>query len=182
MEPSTSFQERLERYAQDAPSGMSRYQIERFVIGKLPPVGRYHQCCLEIRRRLEALRNSELQEADREAIGQELRTFAELAEAWLPATRGLSHEQLQPVYWDQKFAFELGIRLLTGQPYEDVARNIMLLDPQSASRRLLVMVLEGQLETAVIQAKAMLDGQFAQPSAIGKDEEDGSAQCPVKTA
>ncbi len=143
--------EKLEAYAADANTGMTAFQIERFVVNSEPPIGRYACCCVEIQARLGAAKAMareietmadpmkkqimlrRLNEALREA-----RVFQQLADTWKPATRGLSFDELQPEYWDERLGRELCMRLITGQPYGDLIKPIMALDNCSKSKRLLL--------------------------------------------
>lgn len=144
--------------AKDVTEGMTSYQIERFVLGKVPPVGRYHQCCLEIRRRLEIMKTTRaalvtlLDKKDRSAgedaaltekrevmrgLQQEIASFKSLADRYKPLARGRRFDdpELQAEYWDQFFGWKLAIGFVSGKIPPDLIQSITCLHESSSTRQ-----------------------------------------------
>ena len=144
--------------ASDVVEGMTAYQIERFVLGKIPPIGRYHQCCLEIRRRLEIMKgtreslvdllNKENRNSAEDAmliekrevlrgLQREIAAFKTLADRYKPLTDGKRFDDpdLQAEYWDQLFGWKLAIGFVSGQIPSDLIQSIMCLHESSNTRR-----------------------------------------------
>jgi hypothetical protein len=136
--------------------GMTPYQIEHFVLGKIPPIGRYHQCCLEIRRRLDVMKGTRdafsklLEErADSAEVAEkrgilrvlqnEVVAFKEVADKYKNLTNGKSFEDpsIQEEYWDQHFGWRLAIAMISGGLSGDLIQSIMCLHEDSHTRRFL---------------------------------------------
>lgn len=143
--------------SQDVVEGMSSYQIENFVLGKIPPVGRYHQCCLEIRRRLEimkATRSSLIALFDKKdrtpgddaaivekrevlrGLQREVISFKTMADKYKPLTEGRRFDdpELQAEYWDQHFGWRLAVGFISGNISADLIQSIMCLHESSRTR------------------------------------------------
>lgn len=169
----------LESYAADANSGMTAFQIERFVVNSEPPSGRYACCCVEIKARLGAARalTREIElcrdEMKRQALThrlddalREARVFRELADRWKPAMGGRTFEELQSEYWDERLGRELCLRLVSGQPYGDLVKPIMALDNPSRAKALLLNCRHtpANTEEANLALEAIEDGKWLLPA------------------
>jgi len=143
--------------AKDVVEGMTPYQIEHFVLGKIPPVGRYHQCCLEIRRRLEIMQNTRaalvrlMEKKERNSgeeaeltekreimrgLQKEVAVFKVLADRYKPLTEGRRFDDpaLQAEYWDQHFGWRLAVGFISGRVPPDLIQSIACLHESSTTR------------------------------------------------
>lgn len=136
----------------DIFEGMTPYQIEHFVLGKIPPIGRYHQCCLEIRRRLDVMKGTRealtkaLESSDEYQISEkrevlrvlesEIVCFRKIADRYAHLTEGkrFDHPDIQEQYWDQHFGWKLAISLVSGNLSADLIQSIMCLHASSSTR------------------------------------------------
>lgn len=177
--------------AANAPSGMSRYQIVHFALGKFPPIGRYHQCCLEIAQRLKTLKHltpenwsdlpqdkQEDQIEQKRALQAELEIFLEQAALYKPLVNGRTREQLEPEYWDQKFSFDLALRLLTGRPFDDILPHILNLPDGSRAKVLFAMTRSTRDIACVNETASQIVMDFVKQPALLIGTED--AQQPVR--
>ncbi len=153
-----------------ASRGMSRFQIERFVIGSEPPIGRFKQCCMEIKARYQKV-------LELHAIGsqdqindlvREMEIFRELAETWKPLAEGKTEDEIQSIYWDQRFSLELATRLLSRSPVDDLLKRIMALDPESQCRQILAKFLHGgcNIEAIMIDVNSVVDRFYSTRPAL----------------
>jgi hypothetical protein len=130
--------------------GMTEFQIERFLIGAEPPVGRYHQCCVEIRSRIDVLsmarkiladpardpeKAASLKVQARAAL-RELSVFKKLADRYAPLMVGRRFEDsdVQSEYWDQLNGWRLAISIITGEVSSVLVNDIMRLPEGSDTR------------------------------------------------
>ena len=160
VEETISELEKYEEFISDVKNGMSRFQIEKFVIGSEPPVGRYRQCCLEIKTRVAQVRKILLEQESVEnasSILNEMKIFKELAQTWKPLVENMTEEQIEEVYWDQKFSFELAVRMISGAPLDDLLRRAVTLSPNSQCYRIFELMKQGQKDNLSREIKLVID-------------------------
>jgi len=152
--------------AQNVVEGMTQYQIERFVLGKVPPIGRHHQCCLEIRRRLEIMKSTSealvalLNKSDRSSgdevvlsekreilrgLQREIFSFKSLADKYKSLTCGKRFDDpdIQAEYWDQLFGWKLAVGFISGQIPPDLIQSITCLHESSNTRLFMQWMFRG---------------------------------------
>lgn len=146
------------QYEKDAPPAMSRFQIERFVLGTQPPTERYFICCTQIQSRLADLRGllgklSNIKDGDPSraimqrmifSVERELEIFHELADIWKPMTRGLGYEELQQQIWDERLCYRLCLVMISGSPISTCIEEVMAMPEGSKARQLLTFLVHGE--------------------------------------
>lgn len=162
--------------AEDVFEGMTPYQIEHFVLGKIPPIGRYHQCCLEIRRRLEVMRGTrdafaKLLDAGEDmaaivnkreilrVLENEIIAFKKVADRYKHLTEGKRFDDpaIQEEYWDQHFGWKLAIAMTSSGLTGDLIQSIMCLHESSHTRWFLQYVLKTLGSTGNEAARSQID-------------------------
>lgn len=179
-------------HSDKAPCGMSRFQIERFIVGTEAPHERYFRCCVEINARMSQLSDIDIAlnkpkdsgappaldlQRSKDATLYELEVFVDLAERWFPLTDGYSYEELQPIIWDETLTYRLCLAVLSGKPVFDVIGDVMTMPESSMCQRLLVRIMKadhGEVHPDAMRAdvvKTLSDFQREYPLIENKKEE-----------
>jgi hypothetical protein len=155
-----------DRYVKDCPVPMTKFQIERLLIGQHPPTGRYFQCCLEITKRSQDIKaiigdpntSEKLKIQKIDVLKREIEIFRELADLWFPLTNGKSYEELQPIIWDEYYLYKICISILSGDGISQHIPDVLCLPRNSRSRMIFEKIMAQEI--SVEKTKEIVEGEL----------------------